>query len=386
MQNTAKRSASHVYDYVVVGSGLSGLIMARALNRITDNVLLLEAQDEFGGLNHSVGWQNQEIPNGLRFLPDTELARRGLQFLQVVSGQTMQILSLDCAPLTFETGSLRPFVGFGENPPAFYDELAYFLAPQRLQMDRSPAQWIRDLAEGYTGDFQSRAYVTKYMAAEARLESVMINGQRSLRGQNFVHAGRVQDLQVLLPDSVLNARARQRLTKAKYWTAICLDLVHSEVVSDSLHTHLLNGTTDDEMGPCVGQFLVPTASATAPQISQWVSFVDHEDAQESENIANTLKKMKRQIKRASPQAMEKIAFERILIAPSIGGNGGLQLTGHQTLAGLENFWLSSSALHQQKNLLGCLLQAELVCSAMACHPDESLARPLVDAEVEISAL
>ncbi len=146
--------------------------------------------------------------------------------------------------------------------------------------------------------------------------------------------------------------------------------MHKEVVSESTHTHLLNGTTEDEVGPCVGQFLAPTANMPAPQISQWISFVGHEDAEASENIGNTLKKMKRQIKRAVPGAMEKIAFERILIAPSIGGSGGLLPTGHQTLPGLENLWLASSTLHAQKNLLGCLLQAELVCSAMACHPGE----------------
>jgi len=104
------------------------------------------------------------------------------------------------------------------------------------------------------------------------------------------------------------------------------------------------------------------------QFSQWISFVDDQDAEESESIAISLKKMKRQIKRAYPEAFEQIKQERILIVPSISGDGDLKLNSNQSLPAYPNFWVCNGTVHQQKNLLGTLLQAELVCNALGCHP------------------
>jgi glycine/D-amino acid oxidase-like deaminating enzyme len=46
MQNT-KKSSSHVYDYAIIGSGLSGLAIAAALSKETSNIILLESRDSF---------------------------------------------------------------------------------------------------------------------------------------------------------------------------------------------------------------------------------------------------------------------------------------------------------------------------------------------------
>ena len=140
-------------------------------------------------------------------------------------------------------------------------------------------------------------------------------------------------------------------------------------MSDLQNIHVLNGTTQDEFGPCVGAFQAPAeVNGENLQYSQWLTFVEDEEAEDTEIIGFALKKIKRQIKRAYPDALENLKFERILVVPSYAGHGDLKLSANQSLAGVENFWVGSSQVHVQKNLLGALLQAELITSSLGCHP------------------
>jgi hypothetical protein len=100
--------------------------------------------------------------------------------------------------------------------------------------------------------------------------------------------------------------------------------------------------------------------------------MEDEEAEDTELVGAALKKIKRQIKRAYPDALENLKFERILVVPSYSGNGELKLSANQTIPSLENFWVGSAQMHQQKNLLGALLQAELITSALSCHPMQQL--------------
>ena len=47
------------YDYVIVGSGLPGLLLASALSRFTSNIALLEANDTFGGCHKKIENENR---------------------------------------------------------------------------------------------------------------------------------------------------------------------------------------------------------------------------------------------------------------------------------------------------------------------------------------
>jgi hypothetical protein len=175
----------------------------------------------------------------------------------------------------------------------------------------------------------------------------------------------VKDLAILLPEDSLSARARQKLAKNLYWTALCLDLCHSHAVTENMSMHVLNGTTDDEIGPCAGKFMpVFEEGETKLQASQWITFIEEEVTEDSEVVAASLKKMKRQIKRAYPEALESLKHERIIVAPLLAGSGDLKLSANQTLPGLSNLWVASGPVNLQKNLVGTLLQAQLVVSSL----------------------
>lgn len=360
-----KRSQNHIYDYAIIGSGLSGLIIAAALSRFTDNIALLESGDVPGGMNRPIKFPTGITNNGLRYVPDTESAHKALEFLENILGLKIIGDSLEIPPVTYTSGTFKPFVGFGDNPPPFYEELNYFTANKSLNLKLEPYAWTQLLFEKFKGDFLSRSYVTKVNALNEQVTQVTINGAKTLTAQNFIFCGSVKDLALLLPDEALSARARQRLSKHTYWTALCLDVCHSHEVTDNLAMHVLNGATDDEIGPCVGRFLavIPEAEQKL-QTSQWTTFIEEDATEDSEMVAASLKKIKRQIKRAYPEALESIKLERIIVAPQIAGDGELKLSGNQSLPGLHNLWIGSASVNAQKNLVGALSQAQLVLAAL----------------------
>jgi hypothetical protein len=102
------------------------------------------------------------------------------------------------------------------------------------------------------------------------------------------------------------------------------------------------------------------------QASQWMTFIEGELSEESESVANALKKIKRQIKRAYPESLENLVTERILVVPQISGSGDLKLKGNLTLPEVDNLWIGSPTLSPQKNLIGALSQAQMVLASMGC--------------------
>lgn len=364
---TTKRNSQHVFDYAVIGAGLSGLAIANALSRISSNIILIDAADSFGGFNRMISSQAGPANNGLRFLPDSELSHKAIAFLEMLLTTSLNPKSDEQPPVTYDSTGIKAFLGFGDQPPAFYEEIAYFTANKRLHTSLEPHQWTQLLFNSYTGDFAPRSFVTKLNDENGRITNVTINGQKKINAHNFIYCAPTKQLAQLLPENAISNRARLKLNKNQYWTAVCVDLVHPTEVTSNTALHILNGTTQDDLGPCVGQFH-PAIEDNKIQLSQWLTFVDSEEAEDTEVIGAALKKIKRQIKRAYPAALEALLSERILVVPEYSGNGDLKVAANQSLPGLENLFIGSASLSSQKNLLGALLQAELVCSSLGCHP------------------
>ncbi|XGC80753.1 FAD-dependent oxidoreductase [Bdellovibrio bacteriovorus] len=356
---------AHIYDYAIIGSGLTGLSIAAALSRETKNIALIEAMDVPNGVNKKVNFPTGPMNNGLRFVPDSVLSEKAMRFLENLLNQSVIADVTEEAPITYEAGGFKTFLGFGDNPPAFYEELAYFTGSKRIDLALEPHQWTQSLFEKFKGDFLPRSYVTKFHKEGEKVTHITINGSKTLHAQNFIFAGTVKDLGILLPEDSISIRARTKLSKNTYWTALCLDLCHSKAVTESKAMHVLNGTTQDEIGPCVGRFLPATeVEGQTLQSSQWMTFIENEVTEDSEVIGLALKKIKRQIKRAYPEALDGLKLERIFVAPIIAGNGDIKLKANMTIPELENLWIASPTVHEQRNLVGALLQAETIVASL----------------------
>lgn len=359
--------SQHIFDYAIIGSGIAGLTTAVRLSRETSNLILLDGADHPGGVNRPITVPTGVINNGLRHMADTPTNRAGLNFLESLLGLKVLRGSLEIPPVTFEQGQLREFLGFGDRSPDFYEQMVPYANAQRLELHLEPHAWPALLMEKFTGTFSPRSYVTKIAFAEEGA-SLTINGSKVIKATNVIYTGPVKSLGILLGDA-MGARAKQKLSKNSYWTGLCLDLCHAQVQTESMAMHILDGTTQDEMGPCAGRFLPAMSTPQGmQQTSQWMTFLQEEVTEDSEIVGQSLKKIKRQIKRAHPTAFDGLIRERIMIAPMMAGTGDLKLNGDQTLPDLPNLWIASPSLSMEAGIGGALAQAQMVLAALQFGP------------------
>ncbi len=363
------RKKDHVYDVVVIGAGLSGLIAASSLIRDGLDVCVLDAAEFAGGHSRLVYSPMGLIDNGIKFFPDTESCQNALSQLNQLLPTPIEYGAIENGPITYQSGEFKPFVGFGKEAPEFHRELSYFLAPRRLELSRKLGQVVAELAMSVGERFYPESLVTKYLGSAGVIHSVMVNGQKTIHGKEFIHATSPQFLSHLLDDELLSVRAKQKMAKAEYWTLLGLDLFNKAPISHRQELHLLNGTTTDEIGPCVGLFHealpVEKEGGGLVQCSQWMTFVSQESSEDPEFTGAILKKIKRQIKRAYPEAMENLISERIIVAPSMEADLDLKFDPRGNFSGVKNLWLAHGSASKETNLVGSINQSLLVASKLS---------------------
>lgn len=338
---------SMVYDYVVIGSGLSGLTIATALSQETSKVLLLDSADQAGG------WLRKlHLP----FVPATASAESAVTNLENLLNLKILGDVQDSAPVTYEHSTFKPFIGFGEKSPEFYDEIAYYCAPQFHQLKLHPTEWVKLLLEKFKGTFQPRSIVTKFVVENDKIQSLLINGTKKILGHNFIFCGEMKSLEFLLPQDLMNPKLRNKLAKTRTWTRASLQLTHSAPVTDNPALHILIGTASDEIVTCVGKF--------EGSISTWTTFVSDEEAEDPEITAQALKRIKRQIKRAYPESLNDPIQEKIVVQSEFGGHFDVKLNANQSWPDLENLWIGSSTVQNDRNVVGALKQAWLVLASL----------------------
>lgn len=358
------------YDFIVVGSGLPGLIIATVLSQHSKKVALFESSETFGGCHKKITNPSGHFDNGIRFFPNTDSSHSAIDFLEKVTGVKLLNSVMDTQTVFYEGGQFKPFVGFGDQKIEFYEELAYFLSSEEIQLTLPFYQIPELIMRNFKGDFLPRSIVTKFNSeSDDKITSITINGTKKVTADQIIFCGSIKDLALLLPNDYLSARAKNKITKTTYWTSICLDIVHNSNTGLDNKFHVLDGTTQDDLGPCFGKIMAINENLS---FSQWITFVDEEQTDDSEVTANALKKMKRQIKRAYPTFLDNIGMERIFIYSNYAGDGVIKLNANQTVPGFDNLWISSSTVNLNKNLVGAIKQAELVLSGFGFNVENQL--------------
>ena len=359
MAQTKSPKASE-YDSIVIGGGLSGLLVAHQLEETGRKVALIDSFDVMGGSSRTMKTLLGETDHGFPFFPASNEADQSLAWLSSVLQNPIESKVLDIPPVTFDNGRFQPFVGFGEQKTEADREWEYYLRPSFYSLTSTPKDWVKTLAETFTGDTFLNSHITNLTVEDGFVVGLTVNGTKFFSADQVIFAAHPQMLAKLLPDSALAARTRQRMLKGPYFTAIYLDLIHKGQVTENQAVHLLRGANEE---PCVGQFLAASElGGETVQHSKWMTLIPADMTDDAELAAHALKMIKRQIKRAYPTALEGQIYERISVNPASHGHLDIELENGQ-LPKLPNLWICSRFFGPERNAWGNVVEAKSVTDA-----------------------
>ncbi len=370
---------SDEFDSLVIGGGLAGLIAAHQLEGTGRKVALIEGLDGLGGSCRPVSSRAGIIDNGLKFFPDTEEARACLEWLGNVLGESIHYTVVEAAPVTFDDGKFKPFIGFGDQKVATVSEVNVYAQERYLRLETTPKEWVARLTESFTGTTMMQSYVTKLHVDDTFVINAVINGAKHLSAREVLFCAAPQQLTRLLPDSHVPTKIRQRLMRGEFWTSVSLDLIHKGVVSESEAIHILKGANEE---PCVGVFHKPVQleDGQTAQLSQWLTLVPRDITDDPELVGGALKQIKRQVKRAYENSLDGLIQERIIVNPTSHGDFTGFLPPDGLWPKLQNLWVISGFLDPAKNLVGALCQARRTLASVAGEPIEPMALDSESAE------
>ena len=374
---TAKTS-KNTYDSIIVGSGLSGLILAKTLSDRGQKVLVLEKKDSLGGHLRSTITQGFQFHTSLPYIPDFKEYTEPFEKLEALMDRKILGPSREMTPKTFNSGELKDFIGFSDLKFHSIDEAQWYTQSKTRELMVAPEDWVEWLLEEPAFEILPLHQVTRYNFEDGKFDSVKVNGTKTFYASDFFHAAPVSPLHILIPDVALKGKEKTKVSKAQGWTSVCLHFIHPGLQTENENVHILYGSKTD-FEPCIGGFYPAIqADASTKQESFWFSLINDEHTEDMEHIGALIRNMKKQIKRAYPEAIENIELEKIVVTPQSQGFYDLDLKSPCQLSQISNFWLASPLLLEQR-AMGASVQA-----AFAALNAWETAQPSEDAQPEAS--
>ncbi len=363
-----KYKPQKTFDVIIIGAGLSGLICASLLKKQNLKVALVESQNLAGHSHHQVQIGNGNyVDNTLRWIGGQPSYLELLELFNNALDLNLEFTKKPSIPVTYDNGKIKSFHGFGKTTPSFYDQISSFFNSEEIEINKKWYEIVDQLIKFLDLDLYKQHLVSEIIFNDSSAaQGVLINGQHYWQASDVIFSGQPADFVSLMPESKLTPRMRQHFKRPKLWTLVCVDFFHPQIISNSLELHVLDGTTNDEFGPCLGRF--EAAASKDLQVSQWMTLIPDEDADDNEIIAHAIKKIKKQIKRAYPETFNAHTTERIVVIPS--GAGRLQdsqLKSSGQIKGLDHLWLSGAALSDKAGVLRPIDQALSVVNALIEH-------------------
>ena len=339
------RNSQKQFDFIIYGATLEGLLTGYYLHQKGFKTLVLEASDKAGGFFSSTE-NNKASIHSLFTSPsyDDNSVRLADWIKSHFAFDNLKISKKTLAPTTFEKGHFEPFVGFGENAPKEVEFLQDFIFADRLEFSPIVNEWIKAIVTSGL-DIRYSSNLTAINVLDGRIADITINDKDTLMPKNFIFAENpVKLIEFFENDTTgakfVNAKALARLSKGTFWSTLQLSVAHKTQVTDKEEIHVLYGTQKNPV-VSIGKFQGNT--------SQWISFISADAQDINEEGVQILKEMKRQIKRAYPEALSDLEFEKIALWPQTHGYIELKAKRFGQLEGIENIGLCSNHLIEHAN-------------------------------------
>ncbi len=312
-------------EVLVIGSNMSGLLLAEVLRQQGRDVVLLEPGERYG-LNH--------LALDLGFIPEGENSRVALNWMANLLRAEPTIASVEQPPVTYVEGHLKTFVGFGDHNPPARDEVTYYTANSHIDVVPSLSEMTAPLIAEPKFQVHTRKEVTKILSANGTFEGVEVNGEEVWRSPEIIWTLGPSRLLEVMPMDAIEGKHRQRFAKAHTWATVSLHLRHPRLVTSERGIHILYGS-GHESDPVVGRYW--PALAEGGQTSAWMTLVPGEASEDPDSLSSALKHLKRQIKRAHPHVFIDLLEERLLVTAESHGHMSMKEKKPFTMAELKGF-------------------------------------------------
>ncbi len=346
---------SHDFDAIIIGGGLSGLLLAAQLSKLDKKIALVEANEELGGHSKAFNSPFGEMDYELKFFPNSASAPDTIAWLEYCLDETIGAVQVEAPPQTFDSGKSKEFVGFGDNAAQSCDDLNYYAAGSQFRFDKTPKDWVKilrtKLAEHSSIQIFNKSEVTSLITQDHFISGVVINANKTLIAKDFIWAAPINTLAAMMNEENLPLRQKQKLAKTTFFASVQLDLIFSKKLCDHSAVLILQGANEE---PLAGRF---TDLDETHQLSQWVCLLPNQEADSEETVASVLKYMKRQISRVYEGIMDFKVYERITLNNLTHGKVSFDRDDSQ-FGKLKNLWVSQACLSSSGNLLGSLEQAQ----------------------------
>lgn len=347
------------YDFVVIGGGLTGLICSHALIKAGKKIALVESQEKLGGALQNRNSSKGKLAAFLNRFSASEETEENLQrWASKVITNEDPVAKYPVTTKTFESGKFKDFVGFGKRAPEFVDIIQKYTNTDKIEFTESLGSIVEKLSNEILADEESDVFtgsqLTNLKFEEDRVHLAEINSSKNLEAEEYVFTGSIHHLLNLENEEIISSQNKQKIAKPDYWTAIHLEMVHETDQAPTENDYILMGGTDNAI-PCYGYFSEPDnlqgSLENSIQQSQWISFVDSNLTNDMELTGNLVREMKRQVKRAHPEAFETKSFERISVYPFSHGLCEMKLESFKQ-KNVTNLSILSKEIDLTNNVLG----------------------------------
>jgi len=351
------------YDFVVIGSGISSLLMSSFLSQHSNKVLWLDSttksqQSDFSAENFIKNHHVDFIPYSDSLVATLGALFKGFQLnLPDMNFNENQIKH-------FQNNQWLDFVGFGESPPLYQSEISYYLAKQSLNSNESFDQLVRQAFEKSRADRINPAVVTKVQIENETATSVIINGQKAIEAEQFIFMSTPQEFIKTLPESFLSHRSTSKILKQKYLASINVDLTLDINAFENCNVRLVTISENEGNYAIVGHPIEQSA-----QNSTWTFFISQEITEDPEQLASEVKKMKKAIFKSLSITEKNVLKEKLVIKENTERLNDLRMDGMIQIDKIQNVFLGSGLLNSARNLNGVLNQFEVLIDKLGMHPE-----------------
>lgn len=305
-------------EAVVVGNDFLSLFIAWQLKTLGTKVAYIEHKDNLADF-YSYFTENTD-PNKTTLSPARLLTPAKAMSDDLKSWAESHFnLQLTCQkldPQTFESGSFKDFHGFGKRSFAAADELSFYNDNEWIFGLDQLAELKKKMKEDLKEDHIEKSQITNIEFNNNEVEAVIINEAKRLSCKSLYFCNSPKDLFQLAGDQFSWSRKfKQKIAKTPFWSTIELFFTHNNINAPEFTPLFLMGTKDD-FDPTIGYFNSPTQTPEGQmQKSTWVYLANNEQIEDEEALGQIIKYMKKQIKRAVPEAFQELLYEKIQITP-----------------------------------------------------------------------